>query len=87
MYVRQQNDAELEVWFAEIRLRASIRIGELVRDLDTAKPGPAGADNSHRRDVSPKRDPRKPMIWDRVETLWKAGRIYGSPIDPIGQVH
>jgi hypothetical protein len=34
-YVRQRNDTELEVWFSEIRLRASIRIGELVRDLES----------------------------------------------------
>jgi len=27
----------LEVWTAEIKLRASVRIGELVRELDTAQ--------------------------------------------------
>jgi len=36
-YARQRNDVELEVWFAEIKLRASIRIGELVRGLETAE--------------------------------------------------
>lgn len=36
-YARQRNDVELEVWFSEIRLRASIRIGELVRGLETAE--------------------------------------------------
>ena len=33
-YARQRDDADLEVWTQEIRLRATIRIGELVRELD-----------------------------------------------------
>jgi hypothetical protein len=41
-YAWRRNDTELEVWFAEIRLRASIKIGELVGDLETALPGCAG---------------------------------------------
>lgn len=36
-YARQRDDADLEVWTAEIKLRASVRIGELVRELDTAE--------------------------------------------------
>jgi hypothetical protein len=34
-YARQRDDRDLEVWTAEIKLRASVRIGELVRELDT----------------------------------------------------
>ncbi len=34
-YARQRDDAELAVWTQEIKLRASVRIGELVRELDT----------------------------------------------------
>lgn len=33
-YARQRDDRELEVWMAEIKLRASIRIGELVQELE-----------------------------------------------------
>lgn len=40
-YARQRDDAELQVWVQEIRLRASIRIGELVRDLETGTRQPA----------------------------------------------
>jgi len=36
-YARQRDDAELEVWTSEIKLRASVRIGELVRELDKAQ--------------------------------------------------
>ncbi len=35
-YARQREDRELDVWMTEIRHRASIRIGELSRDLDKA---------------------------------------------------
>jgi hypothetical protein len=35
-YARQRDDRDLEVWTAEIKLRASVRIGELVRELDKA---------------------------------------------------
>src|SRR3954471_19001574 len=42
-YARQRDDNELDVWMSEIRLRASIRIGELVRELETAqREGPPG---------------------------------------------
>ena len=41
-YARQRDDAELEVWTQEIKLRASVRIGELVRELDRAQAGGAG---------------------------------------------
>ena len=40
-YARQRDDKDLEVWVAEIKLRASVRIGEIVRELDVAKPGGA----------------------------------------------
>ena len=36
-YARQRDDNELDAWMSEIRLRASIRIGELVRELEPAK--------------------------------------------------
>lgn len=44
-YARQRDDVNLEVWTQEIKLRASIRVGELVRDLDRATrgEGPAGS--------------------------------------------
>ena len=35
-YARQRDDRDLDVWFAEIKLRANVRIGELVRELDAA---------------------------------------------------
>ena len=41
-YARQRDDVELEVWTSEIRLRASVRIGELVRELDKAQPTYSG---------------------------------------------
>jgi hypothetical protein len=31
------DDIELEVWFSEMKLRACTKIGELVRELDTAE--------------------------------------------------
>ncbi len=34
-YARQRDDKDLDVWMAEIKLRASVRIGELVRELDS----------------------------------------------------
>ncbi len=44
-YARQRDDRDLDVWFAEIKLRANVRIGELVRELETAErgAGPAGS--------------------------------------------
>ena len=36
-YARQRDDVEMERWVAEIKLRATIRIGELSRELDTAQ--------------------------------------------------
>lgn len=47
-YARQHNDKQLAAWTAEIKLRASIRIGELVRRLAAAKKrGPnARSDNT-----------------------------------------
>jgi hypothetical protein len=36
-YARQREDRDLEVWMSEIKLRASVRIGELVRELETAQ--------------------------------------------------
>jgi hypothetical protein len=38
-YARQHHDKQLAAWTAEIRLRASIRIGELVQKLATTKTG------------------------------------------------
>src|SRR3954470_4525690 len=37
LYARQRDDKELEVWRGEIRVRASIRIGELVAELNVAE--------------------------------------------------
>jgi hypothetical protein len=34
-YARQRDDRDLEVWMQEIKLRASVRIGELVRELES----------------------------------------------------
>ena len=38
-YARQRHDKQLAAWTAEIKLRASIRIGELVQRLATTKTG------------------------------------------------
>ena len=40
-YARQRDDNDMECWVREIHLRACVRIGELVRELDTAEPGGA----------------------------------------------
>ncbi|WP_424138629.1 hypothetical protein [Roseomonas chloroacetimidivorans] len=37
LYARQRDDRDLEVWVQEIKLRASIRIGELAREIETAE--------------------------------------------------
>ena len=34
VYARQLDERDLEVWMAEIKLRASVQIGALVRELD-----------------------------------------------------
>ena len=36
-YARQRNNVEMERWVAEIRLRATVRIGELSAELETAQ--------------------------------------------------
>ena len=36
-YARQRDDNDMECWVREIHLRACVRIGELVRELDTAQ--------------------------------------------------
>lgn len=41
-YARQRSDVELERWVAEIKLRATRRIGELSRDLEKAPRGGLG---------------------------------------------
>ena len=33
-YARRRDDNELDAWISEIQVRAPIRIGELVRDLE-----------------------------------------------------
>jgi len=38
-YARQRDDKDMECWVREIHLRACVRIGELVRELDTASAG------------------------------------------------
>ena len=53
-YARQRDDRDLDVWMSEIKLRASVRIGELVRELDSAKPGPMAGDTSGRPEVTSK---------------------------------
>ena len=40
-YARQRDDKDMECWVREIHLRACVRIGELVRELDRADPGGA----------------------------------------------
>src|SRR4051812_48786349 len=37
LYARQHDDRSLEVWTSEVGLRASIRIGELVAELESAQ--------------------------------------------------
>lgn len=41
-YARQREDVELERWVSEIKARAYVRIGEISRELEKAKPGPTG---------------------------------------------
>lgn len=53
-YAKQQNDSDMEIWLAEVKLRARRRIGEISRELDKAEPGPIGKDTSHRWEVTPK---------------------------------
>ncbi len=38
-YARQRDDRDLDVWTSEIKLRANVRIGELVRELDRSAGG------------------------------------------------
>jgi hypothetical protein len=45
-YARVRDDAESQRRFAEIRLRACLRIGEISRELEKAKPGPITSDRS-----------------------------------------
>ena len=47
-YARQRQDVDLERWVAEIKLRAVVRIGELSRELETAR-GAGG----HNREARP----------------------------------
>ena len=46
-YARQREDRDLAVWVSEIQLRASVRIGELSRELDTGKPTHGWSSTSH----------------------------------------
>lgn len=55
-YARQRDDPELDVWMREILLRATIRIGELVRELDKAEPGGAGGGATVQPSGQSKRD-------------------------------
>jgi hypothetical protein len=41
-YAHQVKDRDLEVWTSEIKLRATVRIGELVRELEPAQPTHTG---------------------------------------------
>jgi hypothetical protein len=43
-YARQRDDQLLDIWMREMRLRAVIRIGEISRQLEKAKPGPKSGD-------------------------------------------
>lgn len=40
-YAKQANDTDLELWMAEIKLRARRRIGEITIEIEKAKPGPS----------------------------------------------
>ncbi len=53
-YARQRDDNDMECWVREIHLRACVRIGELVRELDKAPSGPVSEVNSERPEVIPK---------------------------------
>ena len=43
-YARQKDDPELSAWLGEIKCRASIRIGELSRELERAQGAGGGGD-------------------------------------------
>ncbi len=53
-YARQRDDNDMECWVREIHLRACVRIGELVRELDTAPAGWASHFNSGPAEVKSK---------------------------------
>lgn len=46
VYARQRDDVDMERWVAEIKLRATIRIGELSRELEKAPSGRAAQKDS-----------------------------------------
>lgn len=49
-YARQRDDADLLVWTQEIKLRASIRVGQLVQELDAAQGVRVDLTSSQRRE-------------------------------------
>jgi len=53
-YARQRDDKDMECWVREIHLRACVRIGELVRELDKAPSGLASEVTSDRSEITPK---------------------------------
>lgn len=57
LYAKQRDDKQMEAWVKEIYLRACIRIGELSRELDTARGfgagGPGGGASSSRTEEAP----------------------------------
>jgi N6-adenosine-specific RNA methylase IME4 len=47
LYARQSKDPDMEIWLAEIRVRAMRRLGELTSELKHAQPGPIPEDRSN----------------------------------------
>jgi len=47
IYAHQKNDSQMELWVAEIKLRANRRFGELSKQIDKSKAGGAGGGRAH----------------------------------------
>ena len=77
-YARQRDDPDLAVWTAEIRLRAGIRIGELVRELKVSEQAAGGR---HDTAVAPTTTNLRPVLaggerWTRT----KAGGNFATAL-------
>ena len=46
-YARQAQDPEMQVWAAEIKLRAERKAGEMLEEREKHPPGPVQKDRSH----------------------------------------
>jgi hypothetical protein len=52
VHARQRSDVETEKWVAEIRLRANVRIGELIKELQQTGGRPPHNSAHHRAELS-----------------------------------